>query len=255
MTGLLPTLTRPNSFTNNYDAYGAGIYNRSNSDFKVNYNPTDRAMIWGRYSISPMDIPGVFVLGKAEGDVFAGGQPGKAGGRVQTTAAGFTYTISPSLLVDGNVGYTRQNIGATGDPDNGQYGLDVLKIPGTNGVGSSYNGMPGFQVTGVANFGNTNTGSPFNFRDNQYTTAFNVGKTSGAHNLRFGFEYDKYALNHFQPQGGTFGTARHLRVLWRPDRAQRRRRRQLQWRTGELVGAIPARLPQPYGQNHAVPES
>ncbi len=208
MTGLLPGLTRANAFTNNYDAYGAGIYNRSNSDFKVNYNPTDRAMIWGRYSISPMDIPGVFVLGKAEGDVFAGGQPGKAGGRVQTTAAGFTYTISPSLLVDGNVGYTRQNIGATGDPDNGQYGLDVLKIPGTNGVGSSYNGMPGFQVTGVANFGNTNTGSPFNFRDNQYTTAFNVGKTSGAHNLRFGFEYDKYALNHFQPQGGTFGTAR-----------------------------------------------
>ncbi|HEY1340090.1 MAG TPA: TonB-dependent receptor [Bryobacteraceae bacterium] len=208
LIALLPALTRPNAFTSNYDAYGAGIYNRSNSDFKVNYNATDRAMIWGRYSLSPMDIPGVFVLGKAEGDVFAGGQPGKAGGRVQTTAAGFTYTISPSLLVDGNVGYTRQNIGATGDPENGAYGVDVLKIPGTNGVGSSYYGIPGFQVTGVANFGNTNTGSPFNFRDNQYTTAFNAGKTSGAHNLRFGFEYDKYALNHFQPQGGTFGTAR-----------------------------------------------
>jgi hypothetical protein len=35
-----------------------------------------------------------------------------------------------------------------------------------------------------------------------------VSKTKGAHNLRFGFGYDKYALNHFQPQGGTFGTAR-----------------------------------------------
>ncbi|MBZ5724543.1 MAG: TonB-dependent receptor [Acidobacteriia bacterium] len=208
MTGLLPSLTRANSFTSNYDAFGAGIYNRWNADFKVNYNPTDKAMIWGRYSISPMDIPGVFVMGKAEGDVFAGGQPGTAGGRIQTTAAGFTYTISPTLLVDANVGYTRQNIGATGDPEQGAFGLDVLKIPGTNGVGSSYNGIPGFQVTGVANFGNTNTGSPFNFRDNQYTTAINVGKISGAHNLRFGFEYDKYALNHFQPQGGTFGTAR-----------------------------------------------
>ena len=208
LTALLPSLTRPNVFTSNYDGYGSGIYNRSNWDFKVNYNATDKTMIWGRYSFSPMDIPGVFVLGKAEGDVFAGGQPGKAGGRVQTTAAGFTYTISPSLLVDANVGYTRQNIGATGDPENGAYGLDVLKIPGTNGVGSSYYGMPGFQVTGVANFGNTNTGSPFNFRDNQYTTGFNVGKVHGAHNLRFGFEYDKYSLNHFQPQGGTFGTAR-----------------------------------------------
>src|SRR5215475_2789471 len=30
MTALLPTLTRPSAFTSNYDAYGAGIYNRSN---------------------------------------------------------------------------------------------------------------------------------------------------------------------------------------------------------------------------------
>jgi hypothetical protein len=208
LTALLPDLTRPTAFTSNYDAYGGTQYNRSNWDFKVNYNPTNKAMIWGRYSFSPMDIPGIFALGKAEGDALGGAQPGKAGGRVQTTAAGFTYTLSPTLLVDGNFGYTRQNIGATGDPENGLYGLNVLKIPGTNGIGVNYYGMPGFQVTGVANMGNTNTGSPFQFRDNQYATAFNVGKVRGAHNLRFGFEYDKYALNHFQPQGGTFGTAR-----------------------------------------------
>ena len=127
---------------------------------------------------------------------------------MQTTAAGFTYTLSPTLLMDGNVGYTRQNIGADGDPQDGNYGLDVLKIPGTNGVGPNYCGHPAFQVTGIANIGNTSTGSPFQFRDNQYTTAINVGKIKGAHSLRFGFEYDHYALNHFQPQGGTFGTAR-----------------------------------------------
>jgi len=208
LTGLLPTLTRPNTYTSNYDAYGNTEYNRSNWDFKVNYNPTDKAMVWGRYSLSPMDIVALMVLGPAAGDAFGGGNPGHAGGRVQTTASGFTYALSPTLLVDGNVGYTRQNIGANGDPQDGLYGLDVLKIPGTNGVGPNYYGIPGFQVTGVANIGNTNTGSPFQFRDNQYTTAFNVSKVKGAHNLRFGFEYDKYALNHFQPQGGTFGTAR-----------------------------------------------
>ena len=209
LTGLLPTLTRPNSYTSNYDAYGNTQYNRDNWDFKVNYNPTDKLMVWGRYSLSPMDIVALLVLGPiAGGDAFGGGNPGHAGGRVQTTAAGFTYTISPTVLVDGNVGYTRQNIGANGDEQNGDYGTDVLKIPGTNGVGPNYMGVPGFQVTGVANMGNTNTGSPFQFRDNQYTTAINLSKTKGAHNLRFGFEYDKYALNHFQPQGGTFGTAR-----------------------------------------------
>jgi len=127
---------------------------------------------------------------------------------VRTAAAGYTLTLSPTVLVDGSVGYTRQNIGANGDPQDGLYGLDVLKIPGTNGVGPNYFGIPGFQISGIANIGNTNTGSPFQFRDNQYTTAINLSKVKGAHSLRFGFAYDKYALNHFQPQGGTFGTAR-----------------------------------------------
>src|SRR5579863_8220028 len=111
LTALLPALTRPGSFTNNYDAYGGTQYNRDNWDFKVNYNPSDKAMIWGRYSLSPMDIVAPMVLGPAAGDAFNGGNPGHAGGRVQTAASGLTYTISPTLLMDGNVGYTRQNIG------------------------------------------------------------------------------------------------------------------------------------------------
>jgi len=208
LTSLLPTLTRPTAFFNNYEAYGATTYTVDRYDWKVNYNPTSTTMIWGRYSISPMDIVAPLVLGKAGGDAFNGGNPGHAGGRVQVTAAGFTKTISPTLLVDGNVGYTRQNIGANGDPQDGDYGSDTLHIPGTNGVGPNYEGIPGFQVASFANIGNTNTGSPFKFRDNQYTTAINVTKIKGPHNMRAGFEYDKFALNHFQPQGGTFGTAR-----------------------------------------------
>src|SRR2546430_8232332 len=37
-----------------------------------------------------------------------------------------------------------------------------------------------------------------------YTTLFR----SGAHNIRFGVEYNNAQLNHFQPQGGAFGTPR-----------------------------------------------
>ena len=177
-------------------------------DWKVNYNPTQKSTIWGRYSISPMDIVAPLVLGPAGGDAFSGGNPGHAGGRVQVVASGFTYTISPTLLLDGNAGYTRQHIGANGDPQDGDYGTDVLHIPGTNGVGPNYEGIPGFQIAGFANIGNTNTGSPFEFRDNQYTGVINLTKIKGAHNMKFGFEYIKGALNQFQPQGGTFGTAR-----------------------------------------------
>jgi hypothetical protein len=208
LAALLPSLTRPTSYFNNTDLYGGTQYNRDNWDFKVNYNFRDKAMIWGRYSLSPMDIVAPLILGPAGGDAFNGGNPGHAGGRVQVTATGFTYTLTPTLLLDGNAGYTRQNIGANGDPQDGNFGLDVLHIPGTNGSGPNYAGIPGFQVSGIANIGNTSTGSPFQFRDNQYTSAINVSKIKGSHSIRAGFEYDKYALNHFQPQGGTFGTAR-----------------------------------------------
>lgn len=208
LTALLPALTRPTSFFSNYDAYGATTYTVNRWDWKVNYNPTEKAQVWGRYSISPMDIVAPLVLGPAGGDAFNGGNPGHAGGRVQVTAAGVTYSLSPTFLIDGNAGYTRQNIGANGDPQDGNFGTDVLHIPGTNGVGPNYAGIPGFQITGIANIGNTSTGSPFQFRDNQYTSNINVTKIKGAHTIRMGFEYDKFALNHFQPQGGTFGTAR-----------------------------------------------
>ena len=208
LTGLLPALTRPTSFYNNYDAYGATTYSVDRYDWKVNYNPTQKAMLWGRYSISPMDIVAPLVLGAAGGDAFNGGNPGHAGGRVQVTAVGLTYSVTPTLLFDGNIGYTRQNIGANGDPQDGDYGTSVLHIPGTNGVGPNYEGIPGFQVGSIANIGNTNTGSPFQFRDNQYTTTINATKIKGPHNIRAGFEYDHAGLNHFQPQGGTFGTAR-----------------------------------------------
>jgi hypothetical protein len=142
ITGLLPALTRPTSYTNNYDAYGGTQYNRNSWDYKVNYNPSDKQMIWGRYSFSPMNIVAPFVLGAAEGDVFGGGNPINSGGLVQTTATGFTDTLSPTLLLDANIGYTRQSIGANGDEGVGDYGTQTLKIPGTNGVGTNYQGIP-----------------------------------------------------------------------------------------------------------------
>src|SRR5579871_4959580 len=101
-----------------------------------------------------MDIFTPLVLGPiAGGDAFNGGNPGHAGGKVQTTAIGFTYAISNTLFLDGNVGYTRQHIGADGDESNGDYGSSQLNIPGTNGPGLDYQGVPGFQVSGFANIG------------------------------------------------------------------------------------------------------
>lgn len=199
MTGLIPTANLP-VFPSNYQAVGTYIFNRDNSDFKVNYNPTEKASVFARYSFSPSDIFDPPSLEKALGDALTGGQPGNAPGLTQTAAIGGTYTISPRLLFDGNVGFTRQRISAENIDIDKNYGLDELKIPGTNGADRLQGGYPRFSINGFSSIGNPNVSNPFLFRDNQYSVTANLSWIRGSHSFRFGGDYTYYTINHFQPQ-------------------------------------------------------
>jgi hypothetical protein len=203
----MPLPTGP-GFVNNFVANGVATFNRTNIDGKVNYIHSDKLSMWGRYSLSPTNIVEPPLLGDAGGDALNGGQNGNAPGRVQIAGAGGTYTFSPTLILDVTVGYTRQRLGAEAFDINSNFGLDVLKIPGTNGGDRLQGGQPSFQISGWANMGNPNTGNPFLFRDNQYVLTTNLSWLRGAHGLRFGFDFQDQQINHFQPQGGTFQTVR-----------------------------------------------
>jgi hypothetical protein len=100
---------------------------------------------------------------------------------------GGTYTFSPTFVLDANIGYTRQRLGAEGFDIVSNFGLDVLRIPGTNGPDHLQGGVPAFQINGGwTNIGNDNTGNPFLFRDNQYVAAANLSWLKGTHSFRFG---------------------------------------------------------------------
>ncbi|MFL6331964.1 MAG: carboxypeptidase regulatory-like domain-containing protein, partial [Pyrinomonadaceae bacterium] len=209
---LIKRLPLPNAggFVNNYLTNGTAEFNRNNIDSKINWNPSDKMTLFGRYSLSPTLITEPPILGEAGGDAINGGQLGEATGRVQVAGLGGTYTFNGSLFLDANFGYTRQRLGAAGpDVVSGEnFGLDVLKIPGTNGTDPLQAGIPFFNVSNWANMGNSNTGNPFIFRDNQYVGSSNVSWLRGSHSFRFGGDYQNQQLNHFQPQGGTFQTVR-----------------------------------------------
>lgn len=186
--------------TNDY--FGSGDYSSThhNIDTKVNWNPNEKAAVFVRYGISPshiFDPPG---LGPAEGNTLDGGQPGTATGRVQSTGVGMTYTFAPTVVADGSVGYTRLRLAAENVDIGTNYGLTTLNIPGTNGSYYLDGGYPNFGVTGFSSFGNANVSNPFLFRDNEYNAAVNLGWTKGAHSFRFGAEFQRFAINHFQPQ-------------------------------------------------------
>jgi hypothetical protein len=199
MTALIPN---PNlsTFPSNYFATGTYVFNRTNADFKVNYNPTDRSSMFARYSLSPSDIFDPPSLEAAGGDALTGGQPGNSPGRTQNASIGGTYTLSARVLLDGNIGFTRQRLGSQNVDIDKNFGLDDLQIPGTNGSDFLQGGYPRFAISGFSSVGNPNVSNPFLFRDNQYVAAGNLGYVRGAHNFRFGGEYTYYTINHFQPQ-------------------------------------------------------
>ena len=72
-------------------------------------------------------------------------------------------------------------------------GVDVLKIPGTNGDTYLAQGTPAFifQTGGWNSMGNSDTGNPFLFRDNQYVGNTNFSWMKGKHDLRFGMEHTR----------------------------------------------------------------
>ena len=210
-TEILKRLPLPNQpgNTSNFATTGVGEFNRTNIDLKINFVGGNKFTMFGRYSRSPALIIDPPIFGEVSGPALNGGQLGTAPSLINVIGIGATYTFSPTVVLDGNVGYTRQKLGAQGFDIVSNFGLDVLHIPGTNGPDRLQGGVPSFQINGGwTNIGNDNTGNPFLFRDNQFVGAVNLTWVKGAHSLRFGFDYLNPQLNHFQPQGGSFQTVR-----------------------------------------------
>jgi hypothetical protein len=189
------------------DYYGTGTlaYNRNTNDAKITYVPNENTQIFGKYSIEPFSVLDPQELGKAGGGTFDGGQPGAASGRIQNVGLGMSHVITANLVVDADFGYTRQVTGAQSliDIADGDFGANVLGIPGTNGVGPNYEGQPVFSFNNTfSTLGNASTANPFLFRDNQFTGDVNLSWIKRRHTFKYGFTYYHFDLNHFQPTSG-----------------------------------------------------
>jgi hypothetical protein len=201
----LMTADAPNvsgaGLSNNFFGTADGEYTRDNVDTRVDYNPSSKSTIFGRYGFQRTNLFDPQTLGAAGGTTFDGGQPGNAPSLVQSIGIGGTYAFRSNLLLDANVGYLRQGMAAKNTDIGTDWGTSYFNIPGTNGTCSLCGGMPRFVFSGgLSNLGNQNNSNPFQFRDNTYVTAANLSWNKGKHSTRYGMEFDRFAINHFQPQ-------------------------------------------------------
>ncbi len=185
--------------TNNYQRNETRTVDRKNYDVKVNFNRTQAHQLWVKYAFMDAVVDDLTnYLGpdpNAEGD---GGFT-----KVYSLTAGQTWTLRPTLLLDTTFGFARQKQDVLGPDFNaGNFGLDVLNIPGTNDQGTGdqrYAGYPVFN-TGLSAVGNRDGWNPI-FRDERtYSLAVNLAKVSGRHDIRTGYSVNFLHLDHWQPE-------------------------------------------------------
>jgi hypothetical protein len=185
--------------TNNYRRDETRTVDRKNYDVKVNFNRTTAHQLWAKYSFMDATVDDLTnYLGPDPNASDDGGFT-----KVHAISAGQTWTLRPTLLLDTTFGFGRQKQDVLGPDFNaGNFGLDVLGIPGTNdqGLGDQrYAGYPVFN-TGFSAVGNRDGWNPI-FRDERtYSLATNLTKVAGRHDIRGGYSLNFLYLDHWQPE-------------------------------------------------------
>jgi len=182
---------------NNYAATEGPILDRSQYDFKVNYNRTEKHTIFVKYDFMDAKSGGNGIFGVAGGPT-PSGDPGLGKTTIQVAAIGHTYTFSPNLVLDGTLGYERLNQNVKGTDYGTNYGT-TLGIPGLNGSDIRDSGFPDTSLGAYTGFGVPNW-MPLFRTDETYTTSHKLTYTKGAHELKFGFDLVRHHLNHWQPE-------------------------------------------------------
>ena len=199
--------TGAGGFTENYQRDETRHVDRQNYDVKLNWNRTGTHQFWGKFSHMNAVVDDLTnYLGP---DPNAEGDGGKT--KVYQITGGQTWTLGTSLLMDTTFGFSRQKQDVLGPDFNaGNFGRDVLGIPGSNDQGNGdqrYAGYPEFRFGGTtagffSQVGNRDGWNPI-FRDERtYSIAHNVTKVAGNHDFRGGYFLNYLYLDHWQPETG-----------------------------------------------------
>ncbi|MBC7924836.1 MAG: TonB-dependent receptor, partial [Bryobacteraceae bacterium] len=183
---------------NNFSGAGTGKFDRNNYDYKINYTRNDRHQIWGKSSFLKAIVGGQAVFGELVGPGL-GGDPATGDTFTQLHTVGHSWSLTPNLLLDQTFGYTRMSQNVVGNDFGTNYGTDVFRIPGTNGPDPRQSGLPVF-VFDYTNVGQTLNWTPVFRTERSFTHDTNLTLISGKHDIRFGFNLVRHALDHWQPE-------------------------------------------------------
>ena len=164
---------------------------------RVDWNQSQNHTVWFKWTIQQDNFFEPFDLGAAGGN-----GSGSAYQRAQIGTLGHTWTLSPTLVLTGHIGFDRMTEYAL-PPGFGQpLGQSLLGIAGTNTPTGDkrYTGLPGITIEGFGGMGSLNSWEPDNRNDWTLTTSHNLSWIRRAHEFRMGIDIAHNHLNAFQPE-------------------------------------------------------
>ncbi len=200
LAAMTPLPNVPGSaLTSNYIVVGNYIFDRQRVDAKVNWNPSSKLTLFGRFGFLHYTMSNPPAYGSLGGPAIstAGGNVGQGSGNTYTAAGGGTYIFSSTFIMDAYYSWTQLGTQII-PPGLGQNLGLALGIPGTNGPSPNQGGYPMFAVSGFDTIGTAAAYLPYYRTDPASQQVVNFNKVKGAHDIRFGTEISELAQNHIE---------------------------------------------------------
>ncbi|MCU1262262.1 MAG: Cna domain protein, partial [Bryobacterales bacterium] len=189
----LPNTGPAGALNNNYNATGSQAIDSGQYDVKADHYVTDRLRYFARYSLANYNTTAPAAFGtQAGGPSLSGlGFAGLADVRNQSIVGSVSDTLTPSLIADLRVGYSRYRVNVN-SPDTSTAGA-AAGIPGVNIAGRPDTaGLPSFLLSGNGGFsmgfgsGVNGCNCPLQEREAVIEIANNWDKIAGNHDFRWG---------------------------------------------------------------------
>jgi len=192
-----------NLLSSNYYASGSYIFDRRRLDAKMDWKPGTKFTTFVRFGFLNYNMNNPPIFGDLGGQQVqnSGGNPGHGYGNTFTVTAGGTYLVTPQFIIDAYVGWARLGTNVETPGLNQKAGLD-LGIPGTNGPAHYQGGLPRFAVNSYEDIGTPGTVLPYYRSDPATNYVVNGNWNKGRHDIRFGLDVSRLAMNQIQAEGG-----------------------------------------------------
>ena len=193
MLSYLP-LPQFNTSANNYFSVPEYDTVYQKVDAKLNWNASNKLSVYSRFGFAPSHET---ASGYYPGPLNPLSLGGLGTGNIFTVSVGATYSFTPTLIMDGVIGMTRQHTTQNPIGPNTCTGA-TFGIPNAcQPPGQRDTALAQMVFTGFSPYGNTTyLSSVFDYLDPQYEGVLNFSWIRGSHNIRFGGDMHRMDINH-----------------------------------------------------------